>query len=593
MNSETKTCQNCKQNFTIEPEDFSFYEKIKVPAPTFCPECRTQRRMAFRNERFVYKKKSDYSGKEIFCGYPPESPVKVYENNIWNSDEWDSMSFSKEIDFSKPFLSQILELIREVPRPAMSVIDMVNSDYCNNASGGKNCYLLFNFAYAENCFYGSQGSYIKDSADILSVNKSELVYDSFGLNNCSRAFFSNNCEDCANIYFSKNLKNCSDCFGCVNLRNKSHFIFNKPYSKDEYDNKLKQYQLNSHLFVEEIKNKAHKFWLEFPNKYFEGRQIYNSTGNYIYNSKNALNAYIVRDCEDVKYCQYLYISNAKDAYDHTLWGEGSSLTYECLQVGNKINNVKFCAHCWPDLKNSQYAMFCSGSSDLFGCIGLKKKQYCILNKQYTKEEYEELLPKIIQHMNDMPYIDKKGISYKYGEFFPIDFSPSPYNETIAQEHFFLGKSQIESNGYSWKEPFERNIVITISNDKLPDKTQDVSDSITNEIIECAHKSKCNENCTGAFKIIKPELEFYRKMNLPLPRLCPNCRHYQRIKQRNPLKLWHRKCQCNGNKSDNGIYQNTATHQHGERHCENTFETTYSPDRKEIVYCEHCYQQEVV
>ena len=36
--SETKTCQNCKNDFIIEPDDFSFYEKMKVPAPTFCPE---------------------------------------------------------------------------------------------------------------------------------------------------------------------------------------------------------------------------------------------------------------------------------------------------------------------------------------------------------------------------------------------------------------------------------------------------------------------------------------------------------------------------------------------------------------------------
>ena len=83
------------------------------------------------------------------------------------------------------------------------------------------------------------------------------------------------------------------------------------------------------------------------------------------------------------------------------------------------------------------------------------------------------------------------------------------------------------------------------------------------------------------------------MNLPLPEFCPNCRHYQRLKQRNPLKLWHRKCQCNGNESENGIYTNTIAHQHRTEPCPNEFETTYSPDRKEIVYCERCYQQEVV
>ena len=82
------------------------------------------------------------------------------------------------------------------------------------------------------------------------------------------------------------------------------------------------------------------------------------------------------------------------------------------------------------------------------------------------------------------------------------------------------------------------------------------------------------------------------MNLPLPRLCPNCRHYQRIKQRNPLKLWKRQCQCAGQKSENGIYQNTIKHSHENQPCPNEFETSYSPDRKEIVYCEKCYQAEV-
>jgi hypothetical protein len=95
------------------------------------------------------------------------------------------------------------------------------------------------------------------------------------------------------------------------------------------------------------------------------------------------------------------------------------------------------------------------------------------------------------------------------------------------------------------------------------------------------------------------------MNLPLPRLCPNCRHYQRIKQRNPLKLWHRKCNCQGEYgvSDSGIknqesgikYKNTAEHIHHKmtEHCPNEFETTYAPERPEIVYCGECYIKEVV
>jgi hypothetical protein len=110
----------------------------------------------------------------------------------------------------------------------------------------------------------------------------------------------------------------------------------------------------------------------------------------------------------------------------------------------------------------------------------------------------------------------------------------------------------------------------------------VDDSILQETIGCQHEGKCTHQCTTAFKIIGEELSFYRRMNLPLPRLCPNCRHYERLAQRNPLRLWHRGCMCD-----------KATHQHGTGHCSNEFETSYAPERKEIVYCEQCYNAEVV
>ncbi|MBU1255355.1 hypothetical protein KKH35_00610, partial [Patescibacteria group bacterium] len=59
------------------------------------------------------------------------------------------------------------------------------------------------------------------------------------------------------------------------------------------------------------------------------------------------------------------------------------------------------------------------------------------------------------------------------------------------------------------------------------------------------------------------------------------------------KLWHRKCQCAGHQSNNKIYKNTIEHpHHKDKHCPNEFETSYSPDRKEIVYCEACYNKEV-
>ena len=572
MKSENKICQNCKKDFTIEPDDFLFYEKIKVPAPTFCPECRVIRRMTWRNERSLYKRKSDFSSKEIFSGYSKDSPVKILENEIWYSDEWDSKKEGMELDFSKPFLNQFIGLHNNVPRPALGILGMINSDYCNNASYSKNCYLVFSFIYCEDCMYGNRLSHVKDSIDSFFVNKSDFIYEGFQIDGCSRIFFSSLCKDSINIYFSKNLKNCHDCFACVNLNNKSFCIFNEQYKKEEYFEKIKEFKIESHYFLEEFKKEIHYFWLKFPNKYMAGYFNNNVQGEYINQSKNIKNSYNINGGEDIKYSQFLYSSKSKDTYDNTLWGEGLEKSYECLHVGMGINNALFSADSWSSLNDIKYCVYCTSSSNLFGCVGIKNSEYCILNRQYTKEQYEELVPKIIKHMSDMPYVDSLGRIYKYGEFFPSELSPFCYNETIAQEYFPLTKEQAIAQGYKWKDKEERNYNIDIYNIDIPDNINDVNDDILDKIIECNHKGTCNQQCTEAFKIIPEELQFYKRMNLPLPRLCPNCRHYERLSQRNPMKLWHRSCMKEG--------------------CSNEFETSYAPERPEIVYCEKCYQGEV-
>ncbi len=204
------------------------------------------------------------------------------------------------------------------------------------------------------------------------------------------------------------------------------------------------------------------------------------------------------------------------------------------------------------------------------------------------------MPKIIDQMNQLPYLDKKGIRYPYGEFFPVELSMFAYNETIAQDYLPLTKEKAEARGYSWQKNDAKDYQISISTDNLPDEIDDVKDDILKEIIECAHQGKCNEECATAFRIIPQELEFYRKLGLPLPRLCFNCRHIQRIKKRNPMKLWPRTCECDGLASRQSLiaYTNTAEHFHGSAPCPNQFETSYAPDRPEIVYCESCYNSEV-
>ena len=163
--NETKTCQNCKTDFLIEPDDFAFYDKIKVPSPTFCPECRMMRRFVYRNERKLFKVKDYFNGKNIFSLYPEEANRKVVTQDEWFSDYWTADDYARDFDFSRDLFTQLFELAKDVPVSALNVKMMLNSDYCGNASALKNCYLLFNSNNTENSLYGSSVDNCRDCVD--------------------------------------------------------------------------------------------------------------------------------------------------------------------------------------------------------------------------------------------------------------------------------------------------------------------------------------------------------------------------------------------------------------------------------------------
>ena len=119
MQGETRQCQNCKQDFVIEPDDFAFYEKIKVPPPTFCPDCRYQRRGANRNEWNFYKRNCTLCGESMVSIYNSSYPGPVYCQACWWSDKWSALDFGIDFDFNRPFFEQFLQLQLKIPRIAL------------------------------------------------------------------------------------------------------------------------------------------------------------------------------------------------------------------------------------------------------------------------------------------------------------------------------------------------------------------------------------------------------------------------------------------------------------------------------------------
>ena len=591
---ETKTCQNCKQNFVIEPEDFDFYEKIKVPPPTWCPDCRLQRRLMWRNERTLYRRKCDAPGhsEDIISIYPQEVPFKVYDHEFWYGDGWDALKYGRDYDFTKPFFQQYRELLEATPAVALFDSKSVNSSYCNVTVEHKNCYLVTAGWGNEDSMYSNRISYCKDTLDSYAGHKTEFSYENVYCKDSYQLFFSRNSESCNNSYFLYDCRGCSDCVCSTNLRNKQYYIFNKPYSKEDYFKKLEELNLKNRDGLKKLAAIFDEMYLKSVHRYAHLINTINVVGDNVEDSRNCYYCFdLAGNAEDSKYCHW-GTYGLRDSYDTGAGtGGNSELIYEGISIGVTNSRCYFGAIVWYS-HDVQYGFNCQDSSNLFGCVGLRKKEYCILNKQYTKEEYERLLPKIIDHMNKMPYTDAKGRKYAYGEYFPGELSPWAYNEAIVQDYITLDKKTAESQGYRWRDAEEKDPVITIPASDIPQAIKDVSDDILEKTLGCVHAGGCNDQCSKAFRITSQELEFYRRLNLPLPDLCPNCRHYRRLKQRNPLKLWHRKCQCAGAANQNQIYKNTAEHAHKETHCPNEFETSYAPDRPEIVYCEQCYQNEV-
>lgn len=418
-----QVCKHCNCDFEITDKDQAFYAKIAVPAPTFCPSCRMQRRMSFRNERHMYSRKCDLCGDNIISCYKPTAVHPVYCPDCWWSDKWDALSYGIEVDVEKPFFEQYHELIKKVPRLGLAVVKSraENCDYCNYVDFAKNCYLCFGSVQVEDCMYGNPYE-SKDCVDSFLVRESELSYECIDcekMYNCDFCQACASCTDCVSCY---ECQACNDCIGCTGLNHKQYFIANKEYSKEEYLKiKNEKLKLNTLDGIKQANDYLAKERLNFPHR---SSRILNSedcTGNFIVNSKNANHCFDVKKLWDCSYCAQ--VIDGKDSYDIN-YCEYFELCYEHLGFDENYN-VKFSCITGKS-KDCEYTDFCQSGSDLFGCSGVRNGKFCVLNKQYSKEEYSEIVGKLKLKMTE------RG---EYGEFFPAEISPFEYEDSVAGDYF--------------------------------------------------------------------------------------------------------------------------------------------------------------
>ena len=523
-----KTCSTCSKLFDITEEDLEFYrelspsfedEKVHIPPPTRCPECRLQRRLCFRNERFLYKRKCDLSGENIVSSFKSDAIETVYCKDSWWSDKWDALSYGIDFDFGKTFSEQFKVLLNNVPRLALAAVNTENSDYTNYAKDVRNSYLFFGGGEVEDCLYSRFVNRSRDIVDCLSLFDCELCYQTICSSHCYDCMFVANSRNCNECIFVEDCESCSNCLMCFGLYKKEYCILNKQLSKEDYKAYLKKITPLSREKIQQLQIEFLRLKSELPERATHTYSCENCSGDLLVNCSDCHYCF---DLTEGEYCRHTaFMPHAYMCFDCTYGSpDGIRFSYElCSSVGTSNSIATF--HCWM-CESAHYCIECHNSKDIFGCVGLRNKQYCIFNKQYSKEEYEVLAKKIAQHMQR---------TAEWGEFFDPQLSSYGYAQTVANEFFPQEREVSLERGYLWKD---EEIKTGSSKYNIPGVITEVEDSILKEVLYCKVSGK-------AYKIIPQELKWYRKMGIPIPALCPDERHYQRMAKRGSLHLWPRQC----------------------------------------------------
>jgi len=483
-----KICQECKAEFEVSEKEKGLLKKLspnfgELPEPKICPACRNKIRLSFRNEKNLHLRHCENCDKKMVSIYPPEMSQQVWCQKCWWSDQRKQMEGEQDFDFNKPFFEQWEEVFKNSKLLTLFGANNENSEFVNQETDDKNCYMNAGGHYNEDCYYNTYCIWGKNNVDNYWVTKSELLYQSIFCHNCFASSFLEYCENCSDCHYCRECKGSKNCFGSYGLSHKEYYFFNQPLSKEDYQEKIKAY-LNSAEGRTKALKESREHFLKYPQKAAHILNCIDSSGDNLANCKNANECYLFENSEDI---QYSHIGmEVKDSMDISCVG-WAELIYNCASAGRISHAISTVSS--MDTHFAYYSFLCFNSNNIFGCIGLNQKKYCILNKQYSEEEYKNLVTKIAAHMK------KTG---EWGQFFPSSLSPF----------------QIKRESKSSEENQQNN-----------------NSPICN---------KCGKN----YRIITEETKFYKKMNLPEPDNCPSCREVLRMRLITPQKLWIRKCnQC--------------------------------------------------
>ena len=502
-----QVCKVTGHSFNVSEAELEFLRRVaelnpqlglaSLPPPSIYPTQITRQICCFGNAVNLFKTESAISGKSQLSRYNPAFGYHVSTIDEFWSDV-DNTKHGMSYDFSRPFFEQWNELMHKAYLLPLGNARVENSDFANGARDIKNCYLIFAASQCEDCLYCLGVFNSNDLIDCVGANQCQFCYSCADIENCYECQHCRDSYNCSTCISCIDCRSCNNCIGCVGLTSAEYCIYNEKVSKVQFDQFIAKTKLGSFHGRSEFLKTSKQFQSSYPHSVNRIINCEDCSGAYLFDSQNLFHCYHATGSRD---CGYMCTAmNSNDCWYG--YAFGSDLQYQAANYNSYNSHFSYLVF---DGKTCCYSfLLFNGCTDCFGCVGLKKNSYCILNKQYSKNEYFELLPRIVAHMQS---------TGEWGEYFPLKYSPHSYQESWVEDyHEAIAEPELIRRGFRMVPvPISVAPYGALSAQDIPDLIDEVNvDSILTKALIC------NESGQG-YSLQRKELAFYKKFNIPLPR----------------------------------------------------------------------------
>lgn len=427
-----RICQITGEEFEVVPQEQEFLQKMGLKMPVHSTKVREIMRMSFRNDRNLFMRKCDATGDRIMSVYREDASFPVYKYDYWVSDEWTVPEIGFDPD--RDFFDQYAELQKVTPRVNLFAPYNENCDYVNAAEKNRNCYIHILSDRDEDCYYTHALFGCRNCLDCAYLYESELCYEATDCRNCYHCRMCFLCDNSSGLGFCCDMRGCKNCFFCHGLRNQEYVFAGKRLSKEDYEDRIAAIPLDSYEIFSAWRERFEEEILD-KQEYKRMINTENCDGNFLVNTKNC------HQCHDVEYAEDCFglrvgANHLRDVHHSYAVVDGSELIYGNISTTESYNchNV---IGCWTS-RDCAYGEFLQGCSNCIGCISLRRKKNCILNKEYSLAEFERLRDLIMSQLGE-----------NWGDGFPLRLAPFSYMDSTYRDYHELSREEVERIGWRW------------------------------------------------------------------------------------------------------------------------------------------------